>query len=58
MTNCILTNIEISFTKSKQTFKYAISIPIIDKTNLDIEMTDYGTWKNGVHEASHTLKSK
>lgn len=58
ITNSMLTNIEISFTKPNESFEYDILIPLLNDNILDIEITDYQSAREEIHETYDTLKSK
>jgi len=58
LTNCLLTNIEITYEKPTETFEYDILIPIEKDNMLNIEVTDYEMAKGKVHENVDSLKSQ
>jgi hypothetical protein len=58
MTNAILPNIEISFSKPSEKFEYDVLVPIANGEIVDVEVKDYGKVTEDAHKNSDTLKSK
>ena len=56
--NIVLNNVEIMFDKPTETFEYDIIIPIDTDEILNIEITDYTTLKEKIHETSETIKKE
>lgn len=57
ITNCMLTNVTISFTKPSENFEYDILVPIHKSEILDIKITDYQSIREQLQN-TETLKSK
>jgi hypothetical protein len=58
ITNCSLSNVEISYETPNEVFEYDVLIPFSTNRVLDVEVKDYSTVKDDIREGSETIKSK